>query len=590
MTSAFCFSSTVRPSNSLLAPALNRLSISTQSFRATSTRRSHTSRLVCQAGSSDSDSNKRQAWPIDRFLKQWVFFTPLGRFLNMSDQMTTDKVVPSSSRLNKYVLVTGATGGTGKRVVKELQARNRKVRAVVRDKARAEKIFRDFKIDPSKVDIVVADLYNLHPDFIKDVDAIVSCTGTKVGPVDDTPDRSKYYQGVVFYPPEVLEDTPQNIEYVGIQRLVDLGQKIKDNQTEQASSDQDATLITFESADTLAKTWGPVDDVVMGGVSQSKIEFAVEPGTNKNIAKFCGNVSTRNSGGFASVKTVPFTSPLDLSNYTAFKVRVKGDGQRFKFIVRCDPRWDSISFCYSFDTRAGEWQDIVVPFDKLLPVFRAKTLQDGTRFNSSTVYAFQLMLSKFEYDGELNPKFTAGPFEIQVESIKATGKLGGQPTTNVVQRKSRPKIIHVGSAGCTRVLRKAEFPDLSTQPPAVRMNDMLGRILEWKLAGEDAIRASGIPYLIIRPCALTEEPRRGYSGLRVSQGDTMTGKMSRDDLATLIVDALDSNSLTNKTFELAELKEAESNDDIVGLSDLAQKLVEDREESRTYSKFPYVPL
>jgi uncharacterized protein YbjT (DUF2867 family) len=60
---------------------------------------------------------------------------------------------------------------------------------------------------------------------------------------------------------------------------------------------------------------------------------------------------------------------------------------------------------------------------------------------------------------------------------------------------------------------------LEEEPPAVRMNDMLGGLLTYKLAGEDRLRASGVPYAIVRPCALTVEP----SGMpvKVGQGDTM---------------------------------------------------------------------
>ena len=39
--------------------------------------------------------------------------------------------------------------------------------------------------------------------------------------------------------------------------------------------------------------WGPLDDVVMGGVSQSSFEVAGD------IGKFSGMVSTDNNGGFA---------------------------------------------------------------------------------------------------------------------------------------------------------------------------------------------------------------------------------------------------------------------------------------------------
>ena len=33
-----------------------------------------------------------------------------------------------------------------------------------------------------------------------------------------------------------------------------------------------------------------------------------------------------------------------------------------------------------------------------------------------------------------------------------------------------------------------------------------GRMLDWRLAGEDAVRSSGLPYTVIRPGWLTDEP------------------------------------------------------------------------------------
>lgn len=40
----------------------------------------------------------------------------------------------------------------------------------------------------------------------------------------------------------------------------------------------------------------------------------------------------------------------------------------------------------------------------------------------------------------------------------------------------------------------------------MKLNDQLGGLLTYKLAAEDALRGSGAPFAIIRPCALTEEP------------------------------------------------------------------------------------
>lgn len=45
-------------------------------------------------------------------------------------------------------------------------------------------------------------------------------------------------------------------------------------------------------------------------------------------------------------------------------------------------------------------------------------------------------------------------------------------------------------------------------------------------AAEDALRASGVPFAIVRPCALTEEP--AGMPLVIDQGDTIKGKVSRE--------------------------------------------------------------
>lgn len=159
--------------------------------------------------------------------------------------------------------------------------------------------------------------------------------------------------------------------------------------------------------------WGAVDDVVMGGVSASGLRFTTE------TAIFTGNVSTANNGGFASVRTRNFSPPWDLSSYEGLELRVKGDGKRYKLISRCEGQWDGIGYCYSFDTVYDFWTTIRIPFRDLIPVFRAKTVSDAGIFDSSKVYSLQLMLSKFEYDGALNPKFEPGVFGLEIEYIKA---------------------------------------------------------------------------------------------------------------------------------------------------------------------------
>ncbi|MGB7413634.1 MAG: CIA30 family protein, partial [Thermosynechococcaceae cyanobacterium] len=107
-----------------------------------------------------------------------------------------------------------------------------------------------------------------------------------------------------------------------------------------------------QPAQDLAQTWGVLDDVVMGGASASSFKPQAE------AALFSGIVTTANSGGFASVRTRSFEPPIDLSSHIGIELQVKGDGQRYKFLMRDQESWDSIAYAQSFDTAAGEWQRI----------------------------------------------------------------------------------------------------------------------------------------------------------------------------------------------------------------------------------------
>ncbi|KAK9714525.1 hypothetical protein RND81_06G101000 [Saponaria officinalis] len=282
--------------------------------------------------------------------------------------------------------------------------------------------------------------------------------------------------------------------------------------------------------------WGALDDVVMGGVSQST--FVIDPKGGEEggpTGIFRGNVSTANNGGFTSTRTKNFSSPEDLSAYDGLELRLKGDGHRYKLIVRTSSDWDTVGYTASFDTVEGQWQLIKLPFSSLRPIFRARTVPDAPPFDATNINSLQLMYSKFEYDGKLNPTFTEGPFELPLSTIRA-----------YIQEPISPRFVHVSSAGVTRPDRPGL--DLTKQPPAVRLNKELDFILTYKLKGEDVLRESGIPYTIVRPCALTEEP--AGADLIFDQGDNITGKISREEVARICVAALGSPDARDKTFEV----------------------------------------
>lgn len=87
--------------------------------------------------------------------------------------------------------------------------------------------------------------------------------------------------------------------------------------------------------------------------------------------------------------------------------------------------------------------------------------------------------------------------------------------------------------------------------PGHQLNAMLDNVLEWKLKGEEAVRATGINYTIVRPGALTNEPG-GQRGVRIMQGDPREGEgsISRADVAAVLVSAIGREDLYGKTFEI----------------------------------------
>ena len=99
---------------------------------------------------------------------------------------------------------------------------------------------------------------------------------------------------------------------------------------------------------------------------------------------------------------------------------MRGDGNRYKLIVRDDYAWNGIAWAASFDT-TGEEQQIDVPFASFVPTLFARSVP-GKTLNTRAINTVQLTLSKFEYDSALNPAFSEGAFRFQLEAIEAYGQ------------------------------------------------------------------------------------------------------------------------------------------------------------------------
>jgi uncharacterized protein YbjT (DUF2867 family) len=89
----------------------------------------------------------------------------------------------------------------------------------------------------------------------------------------------------------------------------------------------------------------------------------------------------------------------------------------------------------------------------------------------------------------------------------------------------------------------------------VMLNLLSGDALKWKAKGEDYLRASGMPYTIVRPGGLTDDPG-GQAGLALQQGDQGSGRIARADVAAVMIAALDNPDALRKTFEVISDEDA----------------------------------
>ena len=115
-----------------------------------------------------------------------------------------------------------------------------------------------------------------------------------------------------------------------------------------------------------------------------------------------------------------------------------------------------------------------------------------------------------------------------------------------------PKFVLCSSAGVTRpAWSEAKKTTLvgAADIPIVRLNPL--NILGVKCEGEKALRESGVPYAVVRPCGLNDKWPQGRAVL--SQNDVAVGRANKMDVARVIVDCLASANATFKTFECFSL-------------------------------------
>jgi ubiquinone/menaquinone biosynthesis C-methylase UbiE len=159
--------------------------------------------------------------------------------------------------------------------------------------------------------------------------------------------------------------------------------------------------IEFGKSANRSADWGILSDNVMGGLSESDIEY----GPASLILK--GTVSLKNRGGFVSIKSG--FSNFDLSKYSSISIKFRATGQRYAFTLENSRRWYEPAYKQDFSAAANNtWEVVTLDLNK----FREEVIGDptGNKVND-TILKDILRL------GISTTEKKEGPFSIEIESI-----------------------------------------------------------------------------------------------------------------------------------------------------------------------------
>jgi NADH dehydrogenase [ubiquinone] 1 alpha subcomplex assembly factor 1 len=150
----------------------------------------------------------------------------------------------------------------------------------------------------------------------------------------------------------------------------------------------------------LVALWNPINDGVMGGVSDSQLRY--DPAGH---AVFAGYVSFENNGGFASVRC----QPCDLGRHgaIAYLLTVRGDGKRYKLNLRTDNGFDGINYQARFDPPDGSWTTCRLTSADFRPTWRGRPVVDAPPLDTRSVRQLGLMIADRQ----------EGPFALDIRLV-----------------------------------------------------------------------------------------------------------------------------------------------------------------------------
>lgn len=171
--------------------------------------------------------------------------------------------------------------------------------------------------------------------------------------------------------------------------------------------------------------WHALNDTIMGGRSSGSCTVG--------LAGLCFDGElVEQGGGFISVRSPLFSPPLDLSDSAGLLLTISGAGRRLKLAVACADGVAGLTelipgglrWVHEFATAPEGFSAVRIDFEQLRPSVRAKPVASlplglPLRFDPSRISRLQLLHSKFDDGGGLNPGFRPGPLHLELQAIHA---------------------------------------------------------------------------------------------------------------------------------------------------------------------------
>lgn len=395
------------------------------------------------------------------------------------------------------VLVAGATGETGRIIVRKLVLRGYRVRVLVRDLYSS-----------------TLDLLGTGVSFVKgsldDYESLLEATGDVDKIVCAVGARS-------------VEEAEQ-IEYDGVARLI---RAFQDSRVQFYGRAEATKLVLFNFGDEehLEKWKRVVPETGAEGAKAPRVNFQI---TGPNRVAFMGQVYSKYSG-MAEIRTVP--SKLNLRGFSGLILRCIGDGKEYSIILRTtEGVKNKVEYVAQIQSHKNKWDSIRIP----LSSFKAYSIDDHTlrrdapELDRGDVRQMAIQFRK----PEVSPEKDDGRFYLGVDYLK------------VYRTQEQPDFVLISCASVTG----RDFSELDERGiRAIAKDD----VAAWKYMAENRLRKSGLTYCIVRPGTFTDQPG-GNKAITLDQDGDVSGAISRADLAEVCVKSLLDPRACNVTFDAFE--------------------------------------